>query len=432
MDQLFSDLPLRPADILLPRNCDWQKWSVVACDQYTSEPDYWQRVERLVGDAPSTLRLILPEHKLEDARVEEHIQEINVTMRSYLAEELFEELPDALLYVERVLDSGKTRRGLIGMVDLEEYDYAPGSSALIRATEGTVLSRIPPRVAVRRNAALELPHVMLLLDDREQTVLEPLHVQKAGMECLYDFDLMERGGHISGYRLSVRQMEQVAAALHALSDPEGYREKYGLKEEQPVMLFVVGDGNHSLATAKACYEEKKKSLPEEEWQSLPCRYALVEVVNLYDESLEFEAIHRVCFDVEPNAVLAALLKEFPEGKLCGGGTAGAAFRYVYRQHEGAVLLPGLREQLAVGPLQQFLDRYLEEHGGRVDYIHGEEAARRLGSADNCMAFLLPAMEKKTLFSAVIRDGVLPRKTFSMGEAQDKRFYLEARRLTGRG
>ena len=396
----------------------------------TSEPDYWQRVDEFVGEDPSALRLILPENKLSSDRVEEYIQEINVTMRSYLAEDLFEQVPDALIYVERVLDSGKTRRGLVGMIDLEEYDYTPGCSAPIRATEGTVLSRIPPRVAVRRNAALELPHVMLLIDDRKQTVLEPLHVQKAGMECLYDFDLMERGGHISGYRLSEGQMEQVAHALTALADPKAYQARYGLEEERPVMLFAVGDGNHSLATAKACYEEKKKTVPEEEWESLPCRYALVEVVNLHDESLEFEAIHRVCFGVEPNALLAALLNAYPGADLGSDNEGrGQSFRYVYRHHEGVITIPDPPSRLAVGTLQQFLDGYLEEHGGRVDYVHGDDVARRLGSADNCMAFLFPAMGKEELFPTVIFDGVLPRKTFSMGEANDKRFYLEARRLS---
>jgi hypothetical protein len=270
---------------------------------------------------------------------------------------------------------------------------------------------------------------MLLIDDRKQTVVEPLHVQRAGMETLYDFDLMEHGGHISGYRLSEGQMERVAEALTALADPAAYQEKYGLTEEAPVMLFAVGDGNHSLATAKACYEEKKKSVPEEEWADLPWRYALVEVVNLHDPSLEFEPIHRVCFNVEPNALLAALLDAYPGAALgANHQEEGQSFRYVYRHHEGVITVPNPPSRLAVGTLQQFLDRYLEEHGGRVDYIHGEDVARRLGTVDNCMAFLLPSIGKDELFSTVIHDGVLPRKTFSMGEANDKRFYLEARSL----
>lgn len=416
-----------PADILLPKDCDLERWSVIACDQYTADSEYWKRVDRFVGDEPSTLRLILPERWLDSGKVDHYIQDINVNMQSYLAEDLFEQLPDSLIYVERVLSSGKTRRGLVGRIDLEDYDYAPDAVSLIRATEETVLSRIPPRVTVRRSAALELPHVMLLIDDREQTVLEPLHLQKQGMETLYDFDLMEKGGHISGYRLTGEQIAQAARALAALADPEDYCQRYGLEGEQPVMLFAVGDGNHSLATAKACYEEKKKTVPEEQWASLPCRYALVEVVNLHDPALEFQPIHRICFDVEPNALLGALMKEFPDAVL-GGGGEGQSFRYLYRHHEGVVTVPNPPCRQAAGTLQGFLDRYLEAHGGRIDYIHGEEEVRRLGSADNCMAFLLPVMEKRELFSTVIHEGVLPCKSFSMGTANDKRFYLECRRL----
>lgn len=417
-----------PADILLPRDCDLERWSVIACDQYTSDAGYWKRVDQFVGGEPSTLRLVLPERWLDSGRAEDFIQDINVNMQSYLAEDLFEQLPDSLIYVERVLSSGKIRRGLVGRIDLEHYDYAPDAASLIRATEETVLSRIPPRVTVRRNAALELPHVMLLIDDQGQTVLEPLHLQKQGMETLYDFDLMEKGGHISGFRLTEEQIDRVTGALAALADPEAFRSRYGLEGEQPVLLFAVGDGNHSLATAKACYEEKKKTVPEEQRASLPCRYALVEVVNLHDPALEFEPIHRICFDVEPSALLGALMKEFPDAVL-GGGEAGQSFRYIYRHHEGVVTVPNPPCRQAAGTLQGFLDRYLEAHGGRIDYIHGEEEARRLGSADNCMAFLLPVMDKRELFPAVIHGGVLPCKTFSMGTANDKRFYLECRRLT---
>lgn len=426
----FERLGFGPADILLPRNCDWQRWSVVACDQYGSEPDYWKRVNQFVEDEPSTLRLVLPEYKMSGSQVDREIQEINVTMQSYLAEELFEEVEDSLIYVERTLESGKIRRGLVGVVDLEDYDYASGSSALIRATEGTVLSRIPPKVAIRRNAALEVPHVMLLLDDRAHTVLEPLSDQKEQMEPLYDFALMEGGGHISGRRLTEEQMEQVAAALTALAEPEAYRTRYGLEEGAPVMLFAVGDGNHSLATAKACYEEKRQTVPEEQWASLPCRYALVEVVNLQDDGMKFEPIHRVCFDVEPNAMLAAILNAFPGADLGEDGVGtGQSFRYVYRQHRGTITIPEPPCPLAAGTLQQFLDRYLEEHGGRVDYIHGEEEACRLGTVDNCMAFLMPAMDKNALFATVITDGALPRKTFSIGRPNEKRYYLETRRLS---
>ena len=421
----FASLPFRPADILLPQGCDLEKWSVVACDQYTSQPEYWQRVEDFVGPAPSALRLILPESCLDGPNVETDIMEVNNTMTRYLREERFRSLPHSLIYVERTLDDGQLRRGLVGMVDLEQYDYEPGSPAAIRATEGTVLSRIPPRVAVRKNAPLELPHVMLLADDPGQTVIEPLSARKGELEPLYDFDLMERGGHIAGWRLDEAAMAQVAAALTALADPEAFHKKYGLADGA-VMLFAVGDGNHSLATAKACYERQKSLTPPDQWGALPARYALVELVNLHDSSLEFEPIHRVLFGVEPQALLSDLLAAFP-GAHEGAG-AGHVLPYVHAGGEGAVTVPRPAAQLEVGTLQPFLDGYVKAHGGRIDYIHGDDVARQLGRQPGNLAFLLPAMGKDRLFPTVIRDGVLPRKTFSMGHAHDKRFYLEARRI----
>ena len=305
-------LPFLPADILLPRDCAYSKWSVVACDQYTSQPEYWQRVEERVGSAPSTLRLILPESRLEGPDTQTDIMEINSTMSRYLREGRFQVHPDAVFYIERTLDGGKVRRGLVGRIDLEQYDYEPGSAAPIRATEGTVLSRIPPRVAVRKNAPIELPHVMLLADDPGRTVIEPLSGQTAEMRPLYDFDLMERGGHIRGWELTPAQWEQTVCALAALADPDAFNARYrtsGL----PVMLFAVGDGNHSLATAKECYERQKKLCPPEQWDSLPARYALVELNNLHDDSLEFEPIHRVVFGVDQEELLAALTAFYPSG-----------------------------------------------------------------------------------------------------------------------
>ena len=421
----FASLPFRPADILLPRDCDLTKWSVVACDQYTSQPEYWQRVEEYVGRAPSTLRLILPESCLEGPNVETDIMEINNTMSRYLREGRFVEHPGALFYVERTLDNGKVRRGLMGMVDLEQYDYEPGSSAPIRATEGTVLSRIPPRVAVRKNAPVELPHVMLLVDDPDQTVIEPLADQTDSMQVLYDFDLMERGGHIKGWELTEDQQAQVARALSALADPAKFNARYGT-QDAAVMLFAVGDGNHSLATAKECYERQKALTPPDQWACLPARYALVELVNLHDGSLEFEPIHRVLFGVEPAALLSALAAAFP-GAHEGEGK-GHVLRYIHAGGQGAITVPHPTAQLAVGTLQPFLDGYVKAHGGRIDYIHGDDVARQLGRQPGNLAFLLPAMGKDQLFPTVIHDGVLPRKTFSMGHAHDKRFYLEARKI----
>ena len=428
-----NNFPFQSADILLPQNCDLSLWSVVACDQYTSQPEYWQRVEDRVGRAPSALRLILPESCLEGPDVETDIMEINNTMTRYLREGRFAEYPDSLIYVERTLDNGRVRRGLIGMVDLEQYDYEPGAVTPVRATEGTVLSRIPPRVAVRKNAPIELPHVMLLADDLNETVIEPLAAQTGEMELLYDFELMEQGGHVKGWRLGEKQMEQVARAMAALADPEAFRRRYDLSGEEPVLLFAVGDGNHSLATAKECYERQKRVTPQEQWDSLPARYALCELVNLHDHSLEFEPIHRVLFGVDPRFLVDELVRCYPN-TLRGEGPATEqrrhVLRYVWAEEEGAVTVLTPRAQLAVGTLQAFLDEFLAAHPqSRIDYVHGADVARKLArERKDAIAFLLPAMGKEELFPTVIHDGVLPRKTFSMGEAHDKRFYLEARRI----
>ena len=423
----YEELPFRPADILLPQGCDLSLWSVVACDQYTSQPEYWQRVEERVGSAPSSLRLILPESCLEGPNVETDITEINNTMSRYLRDGRFTVYPGSLFYVERTLSSGKTRRGLVGMVDLEQYDYEPGSSAPIRATEGTVLSRIPPRVAVRKNAPIELPHVMLLADDPDKTVIEPLSAHTGDMTPLYDFELMEQGGHIRGWQLSQAQMTQVADALCRLADPEAFRARYHTAPDASVLLFAVGDGNHSLATAKECYQRQKKLTPPEQWASLPARYALVELNNLHDQSLEFEPIHRVVFGVEPEDLLAELKQYYPDGH--PGRGEGHVFTALYQGYEQDYTVPHPAAQLAVGTLQAFLDDYLKAHpAARVDYIHGDDVVRQLSRQPGAMGFLLPAMAKESLFPTVIFDGVLPRKTFSMGEAQDKRFYLEARKI----
>ena len=424
---MFEKLPFKPADILLPRDCDMNRWSVVACDQYTSQPEYWQRVAQFVGDQPSTLRLVLPESCLEGPNVETDIMEINNTMSRYLRQERFVTLPDSLIYVERKLADGAVRRGIVGMVDLEQYDYEPGSPALIRATEGTVLSRIPPRVAVRKNAPIELPHVMLLSDDREGTVMPMLAGQTAQMEQVYDFDLMENGGHITGWKMGEEQLEQLDAALSALADPAAFRAKYGVGEDVSVMLFAVGDGNHSLATAKECYERQKKLTPPEQWDRLPARYALVELCDLHDESLQFEPIHRVVFGVNPDELVGDLKNAFP-GAYEGRGE-GHVLTCVTRNGKCDITIPNPAAQLAVGTLQGFLDNWMKEHKGvGIDYIHGEDVVEELSRRPDAVGFLLPAMGKEELFPTVIHDGVLPRKTFSMGHAHDKRFYLEARRI----
>lgn len=414
-----------PADILLPQNCDLTKWSVVACDQYTSQNDYWERVAQTVGDAPSTLKLILPESQLEDGHFEEHVADINRTMDAYLDQGLFRTLPNALIYVERWLDNKKLRRGLVGVVDLECYDYNAGSSSLIRATEGTVITRLPPRVDVRRNASLELPHIMVLVDDPDKQLIEHLTYETDRMEEVYDFDLMERGGHITGYLVPEDLQADVCEILNTLARPHDFARKYDAKGK-PVLLFAIGDGNHSLAAAKAAYEEKKQHTPQEQWADLPARYALVELVNLHDESLEFEPIHRVCFDVDADELMKDFLAAYP-GAHYGEGE-GHTITYVFDTEVGKITIPKPTAQLPVGTLQDFLDQWMQTHSGRIDYVHGDDVTWELGRKPGNIGFLLPAMGKDELFKTVIFDGALPRKTFSMGEAHDKRFYLEARKI----
>lgn len=426
MNMGFEGLAFSPADILLPRECEYSKWAVVACDQYTSQPEYWAQVERYVASAPSALRLILPESCLDGPNVETDILEINTTMTRYLRQERFKELPNALVYVERTLRNGKIRRGLVGKVDLECYDYEPGSETPVRATEGTVMSRIPPRVAVRKNAPIELPHAMLLCDDPQKTVIGPLAERKDRMTILYDFDLMEDSGHLAGWLLDGESVDQVARALQELCAPKAFRARYGLGEDQGVFQFAVGDGNHSLATAKECYERQKRLTSPEKWEELPARYALCELVDLHDPALEFEPIHRVAFHVKGKELLEALLQAFP-GAYLGEGE-GHVLRYVWAEGTGSVTIPHPTQQLPVGTLQSFLDEYIPAHGGSIDYIHGADVAAQLGRGSGNMAFLLLPMEKELLFPTVLHEGVLPRKTFSMGQAHDKRFYLEARKI----
>ena len=426
MNQKFEALGMKPADILLPKSgTDMTKWAVVACDQFTSQPEYWAEVDRTAGDAPSTLRLILPESKLNDENVEEHIADINRSMEDYLSKDIFTTLPDSIVYIERTQSDGTVRPGLVAAVDLEKYDYTPGSGSLIRATEGTVLERIPPRVRVRKDAPIELPHVMLLIDDPQKICVEPITAAKASMEPLYDFELMMKGGHLRAWKLSGAQIDALADALSRLSSDAAMEEKYGLGGVAP-LLFAVGDGNHSLATAKTCYENLKKVTPEDQWADLPARYALVEIENLHDDALKFEAIHRVVFGVDPEKLIAAF-KEFYPGSHEGQGV-GHTIAYTHAGGAGYLTVPNPRVQLAVGTLQNFLDAYLKENGGEVDYIHGDQITDELGAKPGNIGFKLPAMGKDQLFKTVIADGVLPRKTFSMGHAEDKRYYVEGRKI----
>jgi len=425
MDQKFAKLGMKRADILLPRDADMSKWAVVACDQFTSQPEYWEEVDRIAGEDPSTLRLILPESKLNDANVDEHIENINKSMSEYLARDIFKTYENAILYIERTQSDGEIRHGLVTAVDLEQYDYTPGSGSLIRATEGTVLERIPPRVRVRKDAPIELPHVMLLIDDPKKTCIEPITAETASMEKVYDFELMMKGGHLKGWKLSDCQAERLADALTYLTSDEAMSEKYNLSGVAP-LLFAVGDGNHSLATAKTCYENLKKVLPAEELANHPARYALVEIENLHDDALKFEPIHRVLFDVDAEKLMADFKAYYP-GAHEGEGE-GHTIAYTWAGGKGYITVPNPKVQLAVGTLQNFLDEYLKANGGEVDYIHGDEITDELGSKPGNIGFKLTAMGKDQLFKTVIADGVLPRKTFSMGHAEDKRYYVEGRKI----
>lgn len=416
----------KEADILIPKNEDFEKWSVIACDQYTSEPEYWHKTESIVGGSNSALKLILPEIYLESEDKAERISDINSTMQSYLDTGIFEEYKNSMVYVKRTIGNGKIRRGIIGTVDLEEYDFSKGSQSKIRATEGTVLERIPPRVQIRENAALEIPHIMLLIDDEECTVIEPIENKTAELKKLYDFDLMQNGGHIEGYLIDNSLITDIKSEIDRLGEREVFEKKYNVKDKG-ILHFAVGDGNHSLATAKTCWENLKKTLSDEEKQTHPARFALVELVNLHDGSLEFEPIHRVVFDVDPIKVLDGLKNEYTVTDKADNSDGVHRIEYMYKNKSSEIYIKNTDSNLAVGALQKYLDKYLSENGGKVDYIHGADVVKKLSANENSIGFCLPCMEKNELFKSVILDGALPRKTFSMGEANEKRYYLECKR-----
>ncbi len=413
-----------PAEILLPDfdRIDGKKWAVIACDQYTSEPEYWERVAKTVQDAPSTLPLILPEVYL--SQTEARIPAVNAAMQTAVRE-ILQAHPDSMIYLERTQADGRVRRGIIGAIDLECYDYTKGSQSMIRATEGTVLERIPPRVAIRRNAPIELPHVMLLIDDPARTVIEPHIAPCAARKPIYDFDLMLESGHVRGVLLGKEEQEEILSALTELVTPAQMEARYGDASLAP-LLFAVGDGNHSLATAKATYEELKARIGDEALEH-PARYALAEVVNLHDDALSFEPIYRVVFGIDPTA----LLNEWTEYVAALNGSAAAqTVRCITADRDFKMLIPHPTQQLTVGTLQAFLSEYTARHPeAEVDYIHGEDSLLALAKRPDAVGFLFDGMRKDELFRSVIYDGALPRKTFSMGHAYDKRFYLESKRIT---
>ena len=408
----MKELCFSAADILLPdfAKVKGETWACIACDQFTSEPEYWESVERTVADAPSTLRMILPELYLGEGD-EARIEDIHAAMEDY-KDDLLALHKDSMIYLRRVCPTGKVREGLVGKIDLEAYDYAKDSVSPVRATEGTVLSRIPPRVRVRRGAALEAPHVMLLVDDVSDTVMEI--ARSAGGETAYDFDLMEGGGHVTGAFLPASAQEKVCVALATLAEGR----------EAP-LHFAVGDGNHSLASAKAYYEELKASLGDAA-KTHPARYALVEVVNIHSDALVFEPIYRVVFGADRADLLSAMA-DFAATQSSG---ETQTVEIVYKENEickETFAFDHGAHSLTVGTLQMFLDEYVKTHEGvEVDYIHDEESLVALASREGAVGFLFDGMSKGELFSAVEKDGALPRKTFSMGSAREKRYYLECR------
>lgn len=456
-----SSLGISVPHILLPKSSvDLSKWAVVACDQYTSEPEYRQEVADIVEDAPSTLNIIYPEVYLEEPNKAQRIERIQMYMKDYVENVLEDKWPCFVL-VDRKTSHVASRKWLVVALDLEAYDYSVGSQTLIRATEWTILDRLPPRIQIRTWAPIESPHIMVLIDDEEKTVIEPLFADTTSYETLYDTDLMMNGGHIIWYKISDEQkIQNVMTALEKLSDKKTFAKKYTVGDEKWVLLFAMGDGNHSFATAKAIREEKKKTLSGDDYENPrsaagfhPARFALVELVNVHDEGLEFEPIHRVLFDAEQENFFAemekyfqaqwseVLISRYPSKEEMKAnlpnGQAGLKpstsdhhyIQFVYEGVWGIIDIAHPKLNLEVGNLQAFLDTYLKQFATtKIDYVHGEETTMNLGQRPGNMWFLLPIMDKKDFFKTVVVDGALPRKTFSMGEAEEKRFYLECRKI----
>ncbi len=436
----YDDIGIMIPEVYLPKpGIDLKKWAVIACDQFTSQPEYWLEVEKIVGQAPSTLNLTFPEIHLEEPGKADRIQDIQATMRKYLDEGILQP-HTGLIFLERTV-SGRTRRGLVLCLDLEHYDYTKSSTSFIRATEGTIVDRLPPRMKIREGAVLELPHILVLIDDPLSTVIEPLIKAKPKFDKLYDFDLMLDSGHLTGYAVSPEYETRVITALQGLAEPATFAAKYNIGKEKPVLLFAMGDGNHSLATAKAVWEKMKLQVGMQH----PARYALVEIENVHDQGLEFEPIHRVLFGLKkdffaalrstfdgdftytPVSTAQEMMKRVDSESgpnqsmgMVGGGD-GKSFGLIEISHPGS--------NLPVGTIQAFLDPFLKEGGAeKIDYVHGGDVVVRLGSQVENIGIYLPGMQKSDLFKTVILDGALPRKTFSMGEAPEKRFYMEARKI----
>ena len=416
----FERIGIRPAQILLPAaDVKPETWACIACDQYTSEPEYWEKAFAVAGDAPSAIRLILPEYNLKNS--ESLIPQIHRTMADYLAQGLLTPAVNpGFILCERTIASG-TRLGLVCAVDLEQYSFEKGSLPLIRPTEQTITDRLPPRLKIRRGAPVELTHIMILIDDPDRTVLEPLQAAKASLRKVYDFDLMMNGGHLAGWAVdSAEALAQVDQSLNALMNTKG---------ENPLLL-AVGDGNHSLATAKAYWNEIRENLTEAERENHPARYALCEIVNIHDEALLFEPIYRIVTGTTRAAVMADW-KAYAEAKGMSLAAEGSDHRFTVVSADGEETVAVLNPEGAIPceTIQKFLDSFLSRHPeAGIDFIHGEGSLRALAAKPETVGFLLPDIDKHSFFKDVEKLGVLPRKTFSMGEADEKRFYMEAKRI----
>lgn len=411
----------RRTEILVPQGVDMEKWSVVACDQFTAQPEYWAERERECAGVPSTLHLMLPEAYLGERDALAEAAKINAEMERYLADGVFRALPESFVYVERTLRSGAVRRGLVGALDLEDYDYAPDSGTPVRATEGTVASRLPARVKVREGAAIEMPHVMVFIDDAEDAVLGGVDAKKAELEKLYDFDLSAGGGHIRGWRVCGAAADDVDAAVASLSARAAER----AGDRAPV-CFAMGDGNHSLATAKRCWEELKPTLSEAERETHPARFSLVELVNIHDPAVTFEPIHRVIFNTKPAEFYASVSAAF--SAVSRAHMNRHTMRLATPEGEWSVSVGGLTIGQVIDTAEDACRHYMDMRGGEIDYIHGDETALEMGHRPGCAALLLPRMEKGELFPSVEQSGPFPRKSFSIGHAEDKRYYLECRKI----
>ena len=415
----FDHVGIRPSRILLPApSVSDETWACIACDQYTSEPEYWQKAFAAAGDAPSALRLILPEVYLKESA--DRIPVIHKTMTQYLQDGLLAPAVDpGFILCERTVPSG-TRLGLVCAVDLEQYSFEKGSLPLVRPTEQTIASRLPPRLVIRRGAPVELTHIMILIDDPDRTVLEPLQARKDSLRKLYDFDLMMNGGHLKGWAVdSAEDLARVDSAMNRLLDALG----------ADPLLLAVGDGNHSLATAKAYWNELREGLSEAERENHPARFALCEIVNIHDEALLFEPIHRVVTGTGAESLLADWQAYAAARGMTLDAAEGHAFTVVSADGDTAVTVGNPEGAIPCETVQKFLDDFLARHPkAEIDYIHGEQSLRTLAAAPGAVGFLLPEIDKKSFFSDVKKLGVLPRKTFSMGEADEKRFYMEAKEI----